>query len=248
MRPAADGSGVSGADSDRDPDLDVDTDTDTDTDGHIVGDVDGGPAPVSDRDRYDVLAYAEPEEDDDAADRRRAIEFGTWIVIALLVGWVVVAGRSLAMAAALAGLVYFGRIVVVRRSVPPSYGTAYRAVQAGRGTEIVAAHEAERDRRARLRTALLGVVVLGVGGLAVARGAYLAAAAFGGVVALFVVAPVTVTDDEHLVPNLAETNLSRDAADRRFEEVTFHGETEGDADAAGRDADGSAGSPRHRPE
>jgi hypothetical protein len=209
------------------------------TDGIRVSLPDAEVDPARDGDRYDVLAYADPDADDDAADRRRALEFGTWVAIALLVGWVVVADRSLALAAALAGSVYLGRVVVVRRSFPPSYETTHRAVPAGRGDEIVAAHEAERDRRARLRTAFLGLVVLAVGGLAVARGAYLAAAAFGGVVVLFVAAPVAVTDDEHLVPDLVATALSRETVTSRFETVTFHEDADPSAESAG---DGPAGS------
>jgi hypothetical protein len=193
-------------------------------------------------DRYDVLAYtvpastSDPDSDTDFDDgdrqRRRTVEFATWIAIVLVAGGTyLVADASLAATAAAVGAVYLLRTVAVDRYVPDPVTTDYRAVEAGRGTDIVTAHEHERDKRVRLRRVLLAVAVLVVVAAGALAGDFLGVAAVVVVVALGSLAP-TDTDEARMVPEVVATALAADRAARRYDDLTFPDDRDGAETAA----------------
>lgn len=161
--------------------------------------------------QVDVVAYDAYEERSEAAEKRRqTLALATYTVVAVVLGAGLVQGRILlSVLAALAVLSTRWLLFGEDRAVT----TRCRAVDAGRGEEILRAHQAEARRRGRMRTAL---VVLAVGALLTygfVTGSLLLAVIGASVVATL----EYVTNSAPTLPRIVEEAVDRDRAERQFD-------------------------------
>lgn len=94
-------------------------------------------------------------------------------------------------------------------------GPVYRAIEAGEGDAVVAAHEREFRKRRQLRRVLLGVVAL----VCVGYGALTESLLIGLLGGAVVVAALFLMEDEReeLVPTVVERNQFRRDAEREYD-------------------------------
>jgi len=162
-------------------------------------------------DRVDVLAYdryADRPEGD--RTRQQRVSIGAYGLVAVVVGYGVL--QAEVPLAALGALAVLGARYLVF-GADRSVETVYRAVEAGRGEEIVRAHEIEARRRDRMRSALLAIAVGGVLAYGYLSASLLLAAIGAGV--LGAVAYVTGSDPK--LPRIAAADVDRDRAAREFD-------------------------------
>jgi len=161
--------------------------------------------------RVDVLAYDVPApRSGDERRRRRGLGLATVVVASAVVAVGFVRG-TLLLAAIGATLVVLVRCLLFAED--RELETTYRTVEAGRGGEIVSAHEAEATKRSRMRKALSGLVALGVVAYGVFQGSLLLSIFGGGAIATLGV----VVGDDHDLPRVVESDVDRDRAARRFD-------------------------------
>jgi len=159
--------------------------------------------------RVDVLAYDEPV----GGDTRDWATSGAVVVGALAVTYGVMQG------ALLLGLVAVGLALAVRavalHVLERQVKTRYRAIEAGRGGEVVRAHEDEVRRRDTLRAAVVAVVALATLGYALVQGSLLLGAIVAGLVGGVGVVQGRLSNPR--VPRLVEENVDRERADELYE-------------------------------
>lgn len=161
--------------------------------------------------RVDVVAYDAYEERSESAEKRRqTVAFATYTVVAVVLGAGFVQGRLLlSVLAALAVLSARWLLFDPDRAVR----TRYRAVEAGRGEEILRAHAAEARKRGRARTAL---VVLAVG--AILAYGFVTGSLLLAVIGASVVATLEyVTNSATRLPRVVDEDVERDRAERQFD-------------------------------
>lgn len=164
-------------------------------------------------DHVDVLAYDVPAVDGDgeSANRRRALTLAAWSVAAVAIGVGVFQGSVLV--GAVAAFAVLGVRALAFEDGDREMRTRYRAIDAGRGSEVVRAHEMEARRRERMRTVFLGIVALSALGYG-----YLVNEPMLGVLAAGVVGAVGVLSGEDpAVPCVVEANIQRERAQEQFE-------------------------------
>jgi len=104
------------------------------------------------------------------------------------------------------------RVDVLRFETPD--GPEYRTVAAGRGSEIVLAHEREARKRRQMRSLLLGVVAVVVLGAGVALSRPVVGA---GLAALVGVVAVVTDSDRAVVPELVAEGLHPETAAAEYD-------------------------------
>lgn len=163
--------------------------------------------------RVDVVAFDEREALSDAERKhQQTVALATYVVVAVVLGGALVQGMLLLGVLGAVGVLVVHRLLF--RDDRP-IATTYRAVDAGRGEEIVRAHETEARKRDQMRTFLVAVVVVVVAGWGLIQGSLLLSVLGAGAVAAF----ASVADDDPLLPRVVEADVDRERADRLFELV-----------------------------
>ncbi|NHN40318.1 hypothetical protein G9C85_01535 [Halorubellus sp. JP-L1] len=161
--------------------------------------------------RVDVLAYDEPASlSPEDRKRRRMVSLATAVVATVLLAVGLVRGRLLLAAIGAAVAVAVSALLF---GFDAELETTYRTVEAGRGSEIVRAHEVEARKRSQLRTALVVVLAGGVTAYGIFRGSLLLSIVAGGSVAGL---GVFLGGDPHL-PRVVEADVDRDRARSMFD-------------------------------
>ncbi|WP_323677018.1 hypothetical protein [Halorubellus sp. PRR65] len=163
--------------------------------------------------RVDVVAFDEPASRSTAERKhRQTVAFATYTVVAVVLGAALVQGMLLLGVLGAVGVLGVWHLLF-RDDRPMT--TTYRAVEAGRGAEILHAHETEARKRDQMRTFVVAGVVAVVAGWGFIQGSLLLSLLGGGAVAAF----AYVVDDEPLLPRVVETDIERERADSLFEIV-----------------------------
>jgi hypothetical protein len=161
--------------------------------------------------RVDVMAYdAYEDRTESEQERRQRIALGTYTVVAVVLGAGLIQGRLLlSVLATLAVLSARWLLFGEDRTVT----TTYRAVEAGRGEEIVQAHETEVRKRRQMRAALAVIVIGVVVGWGVIQGSLLLSILVGSVIA----GVSYLMDDDPKLPSIVEADVDRERAARQFD-------------------------------
>jgi|GEM_PF-1017759 hypothetical protein len=162
--------------------------------------------------RVDVLAYDEPVESP-AGERGddSVVWVSTWVFAALAIGYALLQGQLLV--GILAGVGVLAVVGFLFGSDERPVRTRYRAVDAGQGEDVVAAHEVEARKRRTRRTALVVIVASVVLGYGLLRESLLVGAFAAGVVV--VVARIKRPNFD--LPRLVEEDLERERAEELFD-------------------------------